>query len=110
MELLSLLFDTAWITAIGTLLGSIITFLVTRNNNRKELAISDRMQLSKDQYQLIAELRQMMLDQKDEIDSLREEIRQLQAVNINLTIENKQLQQKINELNIKLEQFKGNAN
>jgi len=104
--LLSLLADSAWITAISALIGSVVTYFVTRNNNRKDLAISDRMQLSKDQYQLIAELRQMMLEQRDEINSLREEIRQLQAVNINLTIENKQLQQKIHELNIKLEQFK----
>lgn len=106
MELLSLLADTAWITAIATLIGSVITYFVTKNNNKKEIAISDRMQLSKDQYQLIAELRQMMQEQRDEIDNLREEIRQLQAVNINLTIENKQLQQKIHELNIKLEQFR----
>jgi uncharacterized protein YigA (DUF484 family) len=104
-SLLSLLGDSAWITAIGTLLGSVVTYLITKSNNRKELAITDRMQLSKDQYQLIAELRQMMQEQRDEIDGLREEIKQLQAVNINLTVENKQLQQKIHELTLRLDSY-----
>ena len=110
MDWLSIISDVGWITAvttlIGSIIGSLITFLATKNNNKKDLAISDRMQLSKDQYQLIAELRQMMLEQRDEIDNLREEIRQLQAVNINLTIENKHLQQKITELNMSLESLR----
>lgn len=109
MDLITLLFDSAWITAIATLVTAFATYFVTKNNNKKDIAISDRVQLSKDQYQLIAELRQMMVEQRDELDNLREEIRQLQAVNINLTIENKQLQQKINELNIRLELFKKNS-
>lgn len=103
MDFLSLLGDTAWLGAVGTLVGSVITYFVTKNNNRKELAINDRMQLSKDQYQLIAELRQMMTEQKDEIEGLRDEIRQLQAVNINLTIENRELQEKIQNLTNRLE-------
>lgn len=102
MDFLALLADSAWITAIGTLLGSVVTFLITKSNNKKDLSINDRMQLSKDQYQLIAELRLMMQEQRDEIEILREEIKQLQAVNINLIIENKELQGKIAELNIKL--------
>lgn len=106
MDFLTLLQDTAWVTAIGTLLGSVITFFVTKSNNKKEMAINDRMQLSKDQYQLIAELRGMMVEQRDEIDGLREEIKQLQAVNINLTLENKQLQQKIKVLTDKLDNMK----
>lgn len=101
----SLLADTAWITAIGTVVGSVITYLVTKANNKKDISINDRMQLSKDQYQLIAELRQMMLDQKDEIENLRDEIGQLQKVNVSLIIENKELQQKITELNARLARF-----
>jgi TolA-binding protein len=106
MDFLGLLADSAWITAIGTLLGSVVTFFITKSNNKKDLSINDRMQLSKDQYQLIAELRQMMQEQRDEIEVLREEIKQLQAVNISLIIENKELQQKIAELNIKLTNLK----
>lgn len=102
MGFLELLGDSAWITAIGTIIGSIVTFLITKNKNRKEMSMNDRMQLSKDQYQLISELRQMMQEQRDEIDNLRQEIKQLQAVNVSLIIENKELQQKIAELNIRL--------
>lgn len=102
MDFFTILTDTAWITALGTLFGSVVTFLITKNNNKKDMSISDRMQLSKDQYQLISELRQMMQEQRDEIDNLREEIKQLQAVNINLIVENKELQNKINELNLRL--------
>lgn len=108
MDFFSLLSDSAWLTAIGTLIGSIVTYFATKNNNKKELAINDRMQLSKDQYQLIAELRAMMVEQREEIENLREEIKQLQAMNINLTLENRQLQGKISELNTKLENFKNN--
>lgn len=102
MSFLELLADSAWITAVGTVIGSIVTFLITKSKNQKEMSMSDRVQLSKDQYQLISELRQMMQEQRDEIDNLREEIKQLQAVNVSLIIENKELQQKIAELNIRL--------
>lgn len=103
--------DSNWITAIATLFGAITTYLITKNKNKKELAISDRMQLSKEQYRLIAELRQMMVEQKEEIEVLRDEIRELQAVNMNLTIENRDLQIEIRKLNEKLkdmQNFKNN--
>lgn len=103
MDFLQVFTDAGVLTALSTLLGSAITYFVTKNTNKKELAINDRMQLSKDQYQLIAELRQMMQEQREEIENLREEMKQLQAVNINLTMENKQLQTKIAELNEKLD-------
>ena len=103
MGFLELLTDTAWITAISTLFGSVVTYFVTKANNKKDVSISDRMQLSKDQYQLIAEMRAMMQEQRDEIDGLREEIRQLQNVNVSLIVENKELQNKIAELNSKLD-------
>jgi uncharacterized membrane protein (DUF106 family) len=47
-------------------------------------------------------MRAMMQEQRDEIEILREEIKQLQAVNISLIVENKELQAKIAELNIRL--------
>ena len=102
MDFLSLLGDTAWITAIGTVIGSLVTYFITKANNKKDLSISDRMQLSKDQYQLIAELRGLMQEQRDEIEGLRDEIKQLQAVNLSLIVENKELQQKITKLNLRL--------
>jgi predicted RNase H-like nuclease (RuvC/YqgF family) len=103
MDFLGLFTDSAWLTGIATILGSVVTYFITKSNNKKEMAMSDRMQLSKDQYQLIAELRQMMQEQREEIDGLRDEIKQLQAVNINLTIENKELQTKIGELMARLD-------
>lgn len=103
MDFLQIFTDAGLLTAISTLLGSGITYFVTKNTNKKELAINDRMQLSKDQYQLIAELRQMMQEQREEIENLRDEIKQLQAVNLNLTLENKHLQEKITELNQRLD-------
>lgn len=105
MNIFEILTQPAFITALSALVGSVVTYFITKSNNKKELVINDRMQLSKDQYQLIAELRQMMQEQKIEIDGLREEIKQLQVVNVNLTLENKQLQSKIAELNRKLENF-----
>lgn len=105
MDFLTIIADSAWITAIAGVVGSVVTYLVTKANNKKDISINDRMQLSKDQYQLIAELRQMMLDQKEEIESLRDEIGQLQKVNVSLIIENKELQGKITELNTRLARF-----
>jgi hypothetical protein len=102
MDFLKLLTDTAFVTAISTLFGSVVTFFITRANIKKDVSINDRLQLSKDQYQLIAEMRAMMQEQRDEIDNLREDIKQLQAVNITLMVENKELQSKITELNIRL--------
>ena len=102
VDFLKLLTDSAFITAISTLLGSVVTFLITKANIRKDMSINDRLQLSKDQYQLIAEMRAMMQEQRDEIDNLREDIQQLQAVNITLMVENKELQSRITELNTRL--------
>lgn len=103
MDFWTLITDSAWFTALSTLLGSVATYFIARSNNKKEMAVSDRMQLSKDQYQLIGELRQMMKEQREELENLREEIKQLQIVNLNLTVENKELQQKIAELNARLD-------
>lgn len=103
MDFLQLFADSAWLTAVSALVGVVVTYFATRNNNKKELAISDRMQLSKDQYQLISELREMMQTQRYEIEELRESMEELQRVNINLTVQNKLLQEQIRELSKRLE-------
>lgn len=106
MEFLRMLLeDTTWMTAVSAVVGSIVTYLVTRTNKSKDISINDRMQLSKDQYQLIAELREMMQEQRGEIDNLREQIKELQVVNTSLILENKELQSKIAELNFLLSKF-----
>lgn len=101
--MMELLINSAWLTPIAAMVGSIITYFVTKNNNKKDISMNDRAQLSKDQYQLISELREMMSEQKEETEILRNEIRQLQAVNISLTIENKELQNRIDKLNMRLD-------
>jgi len=103
MDFLTLFTDAGLLTAVSTLLGSVVTYFLTKNTNKKDIEINDRQQLSKDQYQLIAELRQMLQEQREEIENLREEMRQLQAVNVNMTVENRQLQARITELNEKLD-------
>ena len=105
MSIIDLLSDATWVTAISVIISAVATYFATKSRNKTKLAINDRMQLSKDQYQLIFELRKMMQDQKDELDELRGEIKQLQIVNVNLTVQNKHLQAKITELNRKLEYF-----
>lgn len=97
--------DTTWLTGVSAIVGSIVTYFVTRVNKNKDVSINERVQLSKDQYQLIAELREMLQEQKAEIDELRIEMRQLQTVNVSLILENKGLQTKISELNIILSKF-----
>jgi cell division protein FtsL len=92
------------LTAIA---GGVVTFLVTKMNTRRDMTINDRLQLSKDQYQLIAELRQLMQEQKEETDELRVEIKQLQLINIKLTIENEKLIGKMEFMNQENEKLLG---
>lgn len=105
--------DHTWITAIGGVIGSIITYLITRNNNNKDIYLNDRENLSEGQTLLMQELRDMMTEQKtqireqkDEIAILRLEIKKLQENNINLLIENRQLSEKITELSNRLNELK----
>lgn len=85
--------------------------MVTKNNNRKDLKVNeidDRRQLSKDQIELISELRDMITGQRSDINKLRNEIKQLQNVNFNLTLENLHLQGKIDKLTERLQIFEEN--
>jgi len=96
------MFETGILTAIGGIVGSIATYFVTRSNNGTKLKLHNREQLSKDTYQFIAELKEMVEGQREEIEALRKEIKELQQVNVQLTVDNKELQIKIAELNERL--------
>lgn len=81
-----------------------------KTKTKARVSIDERTQLSRDQYQLIAELRDMIkdqkkdsLEQKKETQALRVEIQNLQEVNIGLIRENAQLSAKITELNARLD-------
>lgn len=102
---IDLLSNAIFMTTISALVGSLITLFITKNNNRKDLVINDRVQLSKDQYQLIAELRAMITQQKEETDNLQVRMKELQEVNLSLIIENKTLISKLDLLNDKLEEL-----
>lgn len=105
-KIIDILSDSAWLGAISALVGSVITYLVTTNNNRKDLTISDkddRVQLSRDQIELISQLRDMVNEQRDEVNSMRIEMKELQRVNFELTVQNRDLQIKISKLSKKLD-------
>ena len=84
-----------FLTAIA---GGVVTILVARATAKKDITVSnldDRSQLSKDQYALIAKLHDMMERAQEDNDELREEMRELQKVNIALTISNEKLLTKL---------------
>lgn len=98
----SVISDTAWVGAVGSIIGSIVTYLIQKGKNQKELELDNRDH----QAQLILELREMMSEQKEEmnrlrmehkieIEGLKSEIVKLQNVNMKLTFENKELQSQV---------------
>lgn len=112
MNFLQIISESGWFPAVVTaIISSIVTYAVTKNNNKKDISISDvsdRIQLSKDQLDLISELREMIADQKTEIKSMRAEMEELQKVNIKLMFHNKELQHRITELSLKIDNFTNN--
>lgn len=94
----------AWVGAVGTVIGVVLTYLIQKGNNKKELTINDR----EHQSDLIIELREMMIEQKEEIEGLRKEIRVLQSDNTKLLVENKELQNKVQNLTEKLDSINKN--
>jgi uncharacterized coiled-coil DUF342 family protein len=108
------------IPALVGIISSITTFFVAKTNNKKELVINDRKQLSEDErlfrqelrdsismYKAeIMELRKEVKQYKSEINELSEEVRMLREVNTHLETENRKLVTKVDELTqqiIKLE-------
>lgn len=96
-------FVTAVLAGVGAITGSVLTYLGVKHKQDKNFKINDRMQLSKDQWQLINELKGMIEGQRTEIDGLRREIRDLQALNMQLTVDNKNLQSKLSDLSKRLD-------
>ena len=119
MDFFSMLTDTAILTVLGMAFGSILTFLASRGNTKKDLFIHDREQLSKDTYQFINELKDLIQEQGEDLDSLKAEVKTLQEVNAGLTrevaelqkinlslmVENKELQFKVEKLSQNIDTF-----
>jgi len=102
---------TAIVTAVSGVIGSLITYLVTRSNNDKDIYLNDRENLSEGQEFLISQFQGMldaqkeeMSEYKEELSILRLEIKNLQQQNLNLLIENRSLSEKITELTNRLNQ------
>lgn len=97
--IISMFSSPAWVGAVGTIIGAVLAYLIQKGNNKKELTINDR----EHQSDLIIELREMMIEQKQEIEGLRNEIKILQNDNTKLLIENRELQNKVQSLTEKLD-------
>ncbi|ALA47873.1 hypothetical protein ABE137_11960 [Brevibacillus laterosporus] len=105
---------------ISAIVGSVGTYFVTRSNNKKELTINDRQlyvedekSFREDEKVFRQELRSTIAEYKNELDEARKEIKllteevaKLHQVNLVLTLENKQLQKKVDELRTELQGFK----
>ena len=98
------------IPVIVAIVSSVATFFVAKGNNK----VSDRKLLSEDEKAFREELRQTILDYKQEVEDtrqelkesreeirdLRDEIAQLHKLNLDLTLENQKLVNKIESLSI----------
>jgi predicted nuclease with TOPRIM domain len=91
-----------FIPAMVGIIGSVSTYFIARNNNKKDLVIENRQSLSEDERSFRAELRDEIKGYREEIESLRTEISQLRVINTELTIENRRLMVQIEELRIQL--------
>jgi hypothetical protein len=110
------------VPVVVAVVSSLGTLFVTKSNNKKEMAVSDRQLLSEDERNFRQELKETIALYKDEIVSLREEtsaykeeisalrdeVRLLREVNLHLEVENQKLVVKVENLSqqiIKLEQI-----
>lgn len=98
---------TAIVTAIGT-------FIVAKNNSNKDVTMNDRKALSEDEKAFRQELKDIINSYKSDLEEAREEIRilsdevaQLHKINLELTLQNKRLQDKVDELKTELQLFRG---
>lgn len=101
------------VPAIVGIVSSATTFLATKSTNKKDIEVTERQQLSEDEKQFRAELketidsyRQELEFSRKEIKALREEVASLHQVNLELTLENRQLVIKVDSLRAELQTFK----
>ncbi|OME54145.1 hypothetical protein BSK59_16330 [Paenibacillus odorifer] len=101
------------IPALTAIVASVGTFLATRNTNTKDITMSDRKALSEDEKSFRQELKDIINSYKVDLEEAREEIRtlsdevaQLHKINLELTLENKRLQVKVDDLRTELQLFR----
>lgn len=81
----------------------IIGYISGRNNNQKEVSISDRQLLSQAEQTFRAELREELRIYKEEIKALKQEIEVLRQENFKLLTENRSLNTKVESLMLRLD-------
>jgi predicted RNase H-like nuclease (RuvC/YqgF family) len=101
------------VPAVTAIVGSIITLFIAKNATKKDLTMNDRKALSEDEKAFRQELRDAIGEYKkdleearEEIKNLSEEVAQLHKINLELTLENKRLQVKVDGLRSELQSFK----
>lgn len=98
-----------FLVAIGS---SATTLLVTRIQTKKDVQVNDRSQLSEDEKAFRQELRETIDEYKEElkearkeITELRKEVGELHNINLKLTLENKQLNIKVDDLKSEIQRL-----
>jgi len=80
--MIELLLSPAWLTPLATIVGSFITYFITKSNNSKDLTLTERKKVFENQTHVVEELKNMLTEQKEEIRALRDDVRQLQEENM----------------------------
>lgn len=101
------------IPAATAVISSIVTLLVSKEAGKKDVTINDRKSLSEDEKAFRQSVLDVMNSYKANLEEAREEIRdlsdevaQLHKVNLELTLENKRLQVKVDNLRSELQLFR----
>ena len=101
------------IPAVVGLVSSVSGFVIAKSNNKKDITVNDRQQLSEDEKQFRAELKGMidsykveLAEAREEIKSLREEVSQFHMINTKLSVEKEQLSVEKKKLEAKLQRYK----
>lgn len=105
----------AFMTVLVAVGSSATTLLVTKLQTKKDVTINDRVQLSEDEKLFRAELKDTiegykveLKEARIEITELRKEVAGLHKINLKITLENKQLQIKVDDLRAELQQYTQN--
>lgn len=100
-------------TIISSIVTAVVTYLVARHNNRKELMVTDRQQLSFENQQIRQELREEVKSLREEIITWRDRCLELEeAVHdwrekyTTLVLEKQQLEHRVMELEAELKRLR----
>lgn len=101
------------VPVLTAIVASIGTLLATKNTNTKDITMNDRKALSEDEKLFRQELKEIINTHKVDLEEARQEIRmlsdevaQLHKINLELTLENKRLQVKVDDLRTELQLFR----